>query len=104
TGYGLGQSMIATGLWMAPGGVMMMLISPFGGKLIDARGPKFALATGALVISAGYAAALALMGSAWGLLIVVVIVSTGVALAYGAMPALIMRAVPVSETAAANGF
>lgn len=27
TGYGLGQSMLAAGLWMAPGGIMMMIVS-----------------------------------------------------------------------------
>ncbi|MEV1025738.1 MFS transporter [Streptomyces sp. NPDC050264] len=104
TGYGLGQSMLAAGLWIAPGGVMMMIISPFGGKLINARGPKFALICGALVIAAGYGIALPLMGTAWGLMIVGIVINSGVALAYGSMPALIMSAVPVSETAAANGF
>ncbi|MEW2220229.1 MFS transporter [Streptomyces sp. NPDC006990] len=104
TGYGLGQSMLATGLWMAPGGVMMMIVSPLGGKLINARGPKPALVCGALVISAGYGLSLALMGSAWGLMVVGIVINSGVGLAYGAMPALIMSSVPLSETAAANGF
>ncbi|MFJ8866113.1 MFS transporter [Streptomyces sp. NPDC102473] len=104
TGYGLGQSMLAAGLWMAPGGVMMMIVSPLGGKLINARGPKIALVLGALVISLGYGLSLVLMGSAWGLMIVGIVINSGVGLAYGAMPALIMSSVPLSETAAANGF
>ncbi|MFE6165026.1 MFS transporter, partial [Streptomyces sp. NPDC056486] len=104
TGYGLGQSMLAAGLWMAPGGVMMMIISPLGGKLINSRGPKVALICGALVMAVGYGIALPLMGTAWGLMIVGIVINSGVALAYGSMPALIMSAVPVSETAAANGF
>ncbi|KAA0913990.1 MFS transporter [Streptomyces apricus] len=104
TGYGLGQSMLAAGLWMAPGGIMMMLVSPLGGKLTDARGPKFTLVCGILVIAAGYGLSLALMGSAWGLMLVLMVTSSGVGLAYGAMPALIMSSVPLSETAAANGF
>ncbi|MEV0096896.1 MFS transporter [Streptomyces sp. NPDC050738] len=104
TGYGLGQSMLAAGLWMAPGGLMMMIISPLGGKLTDARGPKFTLIAGVLVIAGGYGLSLGLMGSAWGLMLVTMVISGGVGLAYGAMPALIMSAVPISETAAANGF
>ncbi|MEU8950203.1 MFS transporter [Streptomyces sp. NPDC048489] len=104
TGYGLGQSMLAAGLWMAPGGIMMMFVSPLGGKLTDARGPKFTLISGVLVIAAGYGLALALMGTAWGLMLVGIVVNSGVGLAYGAMPALIMSSVPLSETAAANGF
>ncbi|MCF4136025.1 MFS transporter [Streptomyces sp. Tue 6430] len=104
TGYGLGQSMLATGLWMAPGGIMMMFVSPLGGKLTNARGPKFTLVCGALVIAAGYGLSMALMGSAWGLMVVGIVINSGVGLAYGAMPALIMSSVPLSETAAANGF
>lgn len=104
TGYGLGQSMLAAGLWMAPGGIMMMIVSPFGGKLTDARGPKFTLISGVLVIAAAYGLGILLMGSAWGLMLFLMVSSSGVGLAYGAMPALIMSAVPASETAAANGF
>ncbi|WP_406096166.1 MFS transporter [Streptomyces sp. NBC_01013] len=104
TGYGLGQSMLQAGLWMAPGGIMMMIVSPFGGKLTDARGPKFTLISGVLVIAAAYGIGMLLMGSAWGLMLFLMVSSSGVGLAYGAMPALIMSSVPVSETAAANGF
>ncbi|MFI9027995.1 MFS transporter [Streptomyces sp. NPDC053560] len=104
TGHGLGQSMLAAGLWMAPGGIMMMLVSPLGGKLTDARGPKFTLICGALVIAAGYGLSMALMGTAWGMMLFAIVINSGVGLAYGSMPALIMSAVPQSETAAANGF
>ncbi|MEU1458208.1 MFS transporter [Streptomyces avermitilis] len=104
TGYGLGQSMLASGLWMAPGGIMMMIVSPFGGKLTDARGPKFTLICGVLVIALGYGLSLALMGSAGGLMLVGMVINSGVGLAYGSMPALIMSSVRLSETAAANGF
>ncbi|MFD9128885.1 MFS transporter [Kitasatospora sp. NPDC059571] len=104
TGYGLGRSMQATGLWMAPSGLMMMLVSPLGAKLSAARSPKVTLALGSLVIAVGYGSSMALLGSAWGLLVVTCICSTGVALAYGAMPALIMGAVPQSATASANSF
>ncbi|WP_327171504.1 MFS transporter [Streptomyces sp. NBC_01336] len=104
TGYGLGQSMLQAGLWMAPGGIMMMIVSPLGGKLTDARGPKFTLISGVLVIAAAYGLGILLMGSAWGLMLFLMVSSSGVGLAYGAMPALIMSAVPASETAAANAF
>ncbi|MEV4673303.1 MFS transporter [Actinomadura sp. NPDC049382] len=104
TGYGLGQSMLAAGLWMAPAGIVMMLVSPVGGKITNVRGPKFTLVIGILVVAAGYGASLGLMGAAWGLMVGLMIINCGVGLAYGAMPALIMSSVPLSETAAANGF
>ncbi|MFD7284772.1 MFS transporter [Streptomyces sp. NPDC059863] len=104
TGYGLGQSILASGLWMAPGGVMMMIVSPLGGKLTNACGPKVTLLGGALLIAAGYGLSLALMGSAWGIMLAIMVINSGVGLAYGSMPALIMSSVPLSETAAANSF
>jgi MFS family permease len=103
-GYGLGQSMLGMGLWMMPAGLMMMVVSPLGARLSAARGPKTTLVAGALVMAVGYGVALGLMHHTWGLLIVNVIYSTGVGLAYGAMPALILAAVPRSESAAANSF
>ena len=102
TGYGLGQDMLQMGLWMAPGGFAMMLVAPFGAKISHRRGPKVTLALGATVIALGYLAAVFLMGSTWGVLVSVSVISSGVGLAYGAMPALIMGSVPVSETGSAN--
>ena len=39
---------------MAPGGLMMMLLAPVGGRLTAARGPKVTLFAGTLVIALGY--------------------------------------------------
>ncbi|MFI9595334.1 MFS transporter [Nonomuraea sp. NPDC052265] len=99
-----GRSMLAAGLWMAPSGLMMMLVSPLGARLSAARGPKVTLIAGSLVMAVGYGSSMGLLGSAWGMLVVTCVCSLGVGLAYGAMPALIMGAVPRSETAAANSF
>ncbi|MFD9681836.1 MFS transporter [Rhodococcus sp. NPDC059969] len=104
TGYGMGQSMLAMGLWMAPPGFVMMAVSPLGARLSAVRGPKFTLITGALVLALGYGSSMLLMGSTWGLVIVACIANAGISLAYGSMPALIMGAVPPSATAAANSF
>lgn len=82
----------------------MMVLAPLGARLTAARGPKITLGAGNLVIALGYACALPLMGTTVGLLVVTLICNTGVGLAYGAMPALIMGAVPRSETASANSF
>lgn len=104
TGYGLGQSVLAAGLWLAPAGLMMLILSPVGGRLSDARGPKFTLVLGISIVAVGYILGLAGMGSTWGILLTGLVVNSGIAFAYGAMPAIIMDAVPRSETAAANSF
>ena len=104
TGYGLGQSMVAAGMCMAPGGFVMMLVSPYGAKLSKARGPKTSLIVGAAIVGIGYVALLGLTHSVWEIILGACIVTAGIGFAYAAMPALIMSAVPVTETAAANAL
>jgi MFS family permease len=104
TGFGLGQSMLASGLVMGPSGLVMLLTAPFSAKISKTRGPKVTLMLGALVVAAGYGVGSVLMSSVWELVLVSLLIGAGIGLAYGAMPALIMSAVPVSETAAANSF
>ncbi|MCW2881725.1 MAG: hypothetical protein JWQ95_5825 [Sphaerisporangium sp.] len=104
TGYGLGLSLVQAGLCLAPGGLVMMLLSPFSARVSRRWGPKVALLLGTVVIAVGYAATLGLMHSAVQVVIGSSIIAAGVGLAYSAMPALIMTSVPPSETAAANGL
>lgn len=104
TGHGLGQSMVAMGLWMAPGGLAMMAVSPLSGRLIGTRGAKPTLVIGALVMTAGYASTLLLIGSTWGIMVAAAVTFAGVGLAYGAMPSLILASVPYSEMGSANSF
>ncbi|MEU8269780.1 MFS transporter [Sphaerisporangium sp. NPDC049002] len=104
TGYGLGLSLVEAGLCLAPGGLVMMLLSPLSARVSRRWGPKVALLLGTVVIAAGYAATLGLMHSAWQVVIGSSVIAAGVGLAYAAMPALIMTSVPASETAAANGL
>lgn len=104
TGYGLGQSMLGMGLWMAPTGLAMMAVSGPGARLSARFGARTTLMTGALVMAAGYAAASLLMGSPWGVAVSAAVISAGVGLAFGAMPALIMGAVPADQKAASNAF
>ena len=104
TGYGLGQSMLATGLWLAPGGLAMMVTSPIAARVAARRGPRFTLVTGAVIIALSYTAGLVLLAAPWQIMLLNVVVAVGVGFAYASMPALINAAVPVSETAAANGI
>jgi MFS family permease len=104
TGYGLGQSMLAVGLVMAPNGLVMMATAPLSARISRTRGPKVTLMAGAVVVAAGYGLSIVLMSALWQLVLVSSVIGAGVGLAYGAMPALVMGAVPVSETAAANSL
>ncbi|MGP4014517.1 MFS transporter [Saccharopolyspora sp. 5N708] len=104
TGYGLGQTMLVVGLVMSPSGLVMMAMAPVSARISKAKGPKVTLMLGAFVVAIGYGLGTALMSEVWQLVLVSSVIGAGIGLAYGAMPALIMAAVPVAETAAANSL
>ncbi|WP_416563459.1 MFS transporter [Nocardia testacea] len=104
TGYGLGMSMVAAGLALAPSGCVMMLLSPVSARISARFGAELTLGVGAAVIGLGYLCAAAMMDTVWQIMFASILVAGGVGLAYAAMPALIMGAVPITETAAANGL
>ena len=104
TGYGLGQSILAAGLWMAPGGLMMMVFAPVSGSLITSVGAKKTLMAGATVLGAGYLVGLVLMDAPWQLLVASCVASAGVGIGYAAMPTLILDSVPGREAGAAVGL
>ncbi|WP_225825452.1 MFS transporter [Streptomyces naphthomycinicus] len=103
TGYGLGLSIVATGLCLLPGGVTMLLFSPLSARISAARGPRVTLALGAAVIACGYALRIADSRDLWMIILGATVVATGTTLAYSALPTLILRAVPAAQTASANG-
>lgn len=103
TGYGLGLSIVATGLCLLPGGVTMLLFSPLSARISTARGPRVTLALGAAIIACGYAVRIADSRDLWMIILGATVVATGTTLAYSALPTLILRAVPAGQTASANG-
>jgi MFS family permease len=103
TGFGLGQTILQAGLWMAPGGLMMMLFAPVSSRLITTVGARVTLAVGATVISAGYVVALALMDAPWQLMVASLVASAGVGIGYAAMPTLILDNVPPHEAGSGVG-
>ncbi|MFJ8958305.1 MFS transporter [Lentzea sp. NPDC102401] len=104
TGHGLGQSLLVTGLVLVPSGLVMMATSPIAARISNARGPRTTLILGTLVVAFGYGAGIFMLTAVWQLVIISAVIGAGIGLGYGAMPALIMGAVPTSETAAANSL
>ncbi|WP_033320489.1 MFS transporter [Streptomyces yerevanensis] len=104
TGYGLGKSMLMVGLVLAPQGLVMMVMSAVSASVTKAKGPKTTLMLGAVIVAAGYSLSLVMMSEIWQIVLIACVIGAGVGFAYGAMPALIMGAVPPSETAAANSL
>lgn len=104
TGYGFGLSVIFAGLLMVPSGLAMVVFAPVSGAMINRYGGRITLITGGLVMAVSYVARVYLSGNLTALVIGSTLVSIGTAIAYAAMPTLIMASVPITETASANGL
>lgn len=104
SGYGLGQTLLEAGLWMAPGGLVMMAFSPVSGRLISVLGARVTLMIGASVLGSGYLVAVFLTAEPWQLLLASCITSAGVGIGYAAMPTLILESVPLTEAGSAVGI
>jgi MFS family permease len=104
SGHGFGLDPVAAGLAMIPSGLAMVVFSPVSGALINRYGGKATLITGSAIMAAAYIGRVFFSDSIAAVIIGSTIVSIGSAVAYAAMPSLIMANVPITETASANGL
>ncbi|MHA7126758.1 MFS transporter [Janibacter indicus] len=104
TGYGLGLDALHAGLWMAPSAAAFGLLAPISGWVTRRFGPELAIGAGGAIMAISYLARIPFSHSIGLVVLGTITVTVGTALAYSALPTLIMRSVPVTETAAANGL
>ncbi|MFC8045403.1 MFS transporter [Nocardia sp. NPDC057353] len=104
TGYGFGLSVLAAGLCMMPAGLMMVVFAPVSARMIGRIGAKYTLMIGTGLLAVAYVGRALLNGSVPLIIGGAMFVVVGTAIAYAAMPMLIMGSVPITETASANGL
>ncbi|MCC4909382.1 MFS transporter [Microbacterium sp. cx-59] len=104
TGAGFGLSLLAASLVVMPSGLVMMVLSPFSGRLARTVGPQLLLVLGAISLVVAYGFTLLFSSEVWHIVVANIIIGVGIGFGYAAMPMLIMRSVPQSETGASNGL
>lgn len=104
TGYGLGASLLITGLCIAPGGLFALFTPPLASRLIGQRGARMSMAIGGIIIATGYAVVLVDRATVWPLIAASAITTIGVGFCFAAAPKLIMDNVPREDTGQANGL
>ncbi|GAA1846725.1 MFS transporter [Pseudonocardia ailaonensis] len=104
SGYGSGMSLLAAGVVLLPIGAAMLVFSSASALISRVRGPRTTLVLGTLVLAGGNIGCGFAGGSVAMLVTMAAVASIGATLAYSALPLLIMRAVPETETAAANSL
>lgn len=104
TGYGHELTSLQAGLVMIPTSLTMVVLAPVSARITRIFSAKITLIAGAGLMGFGYVSRIFFHDTVLLIAIAAVIVAAGTAIAFAAMPLLIMGAVPDTETAAANGL
>lgn len=104
SGSGFGLSMLAASFVIMPAGLVMMVISPLSGWLERTIGPRPLFTGGAVAIMLAYVFVVLWSSEVWHIFVANVFIGVGIGFTFAAMPMIIMRSVPASETGASNGL
>ena len=103
TGYGFGATVLeASVIFLLPGAFAGFLTALASGRYIDRFGGRRVLMVGAGIGVAGFAMLAFAHSAAWQVITAGILINAYISLAYGALPALVVREVEAGETGVAT--
>lgn len=103
-GYGFGASIARSGLMLLPSGVTMFAVGMFVGTLTRRFGGKVLVVVGSVIGSAAMAMFAFAHAQEWEIFVATGVLGVGFGLAFSAMAANVVAAVPSGETSVATGM
>jgi EmrB/QacA subfamily drug resistance transporter len=103
-GYGFGASITVSGLMLLPSSVTMFVTSLFAGRLTRALGGRVLVVAGCVTGCASMVILAFAHAHEWEIFLSNAIMGVGFGLAFSAMSALVVSAVPPSQTGVASGM
>jgi MFS family permease len=103
-GYGFGASVTASGLFLLPSSLIMLVAGPMSGRLGARHGSKLPLALGTVFASAGYFFLAFLHGAKVDIYVGSLLLGLGIGLAFAATANLMVEAVPQEVTGVASAI
>jgi EmrB/QacA subfamily drug resistance transporter len=103
-GYGFGASITRSGLMLLPSAITMFAVGMFAGRLARRLGGKVLVVAGCLIGSVAMSILAFAHGQERDIYLASAIMGVGFGLAFSAMSALVVAAVPSSQTGAASGM
>ncbi|MGO8961825.1 MAG: MFS transporter [Streptosporangiaceae bacterium] len=103
-GYGFGASITRSGLMLLPSAITMFTVGMFAGRLARNLGGKVLVIGGCLIGSLAMAILAFAHAQQWEIYLSTAIMGVGFGLAFAAMSALVVAAVPPSQTGVASGM
>ncbi len=103
-GYGFGASITRSGLMLLPATITMFAVGMSVGRLARRLGGKVLVIAGCLIGSVAMAVLAFAHGYEWEIYLSTALMGIGFGLAFSAMAALVVAAVPTSQTGVASGM
>ncbi len=103
-GYGFGASITRSGLMLLPSAATMFVVGMFAGRLARLLGGKVLVVAGCLIGAVAMAILAFAHAYVWEIYLSSAIMGVGFGLAFSAMSALVVAAVPASQTGVASGM
>jgi EmrB/QacA subfamily drug resistance transporter len=103
-GYGFGASITLSGLMLLPSTITMFITGLFAGRLAQALGGKVLVIAGCVIGCVAMAILAFAHAHEWEIFVSNGIMGVGLGLAFSAMSALVVAAVPISQTGVASGM
>jgi EmrB/QacA subfamily drug resistance transporter len=103
-GYGFGASITQSGLMLLPATITMLVTGMFAGRLAGRFGGKALVIAGCLIGAAAMGIIAFAHGLEWHIYLANGLMGIGFGLAFAAMSALVVAAVPVTQTGVATGM
>jgi EmrB/QacA subfamily drug resistance transporter len=103
-GYGFGASITQSGLILLPASITMFVVGQYSGRLTTRYGGRMLIITGSLIGAASMTMIAFAHDSRWEIYLASAVMGVGLGLAFTAMSALIVLAVPSDQTGVASGM
>jgi EmrB/QacA subfamily drug resistance transporter len=104
TGFGFGATVTQAGLFLLPSSAVMLFAGPGAGWLGARFGSRLPLLIGIALVMVGFVQLAVLHDAHWHIYLNSIITGAGIGLSFAAMAALIVDAVPQSQTGVASGM
>jgi EmrB/QacA subfamily drug resistance transporter len=103
-GYGFGASITRSGLMLLPSGATMIVVGLFAGSLTRRIGGKVMVVAGCLIGCVSMAMFAFAHSQEWEIYVATGVLGIGFGLAFSAMSAIVVSAVPAQQTSVATGM
>jgi MFS family permease len=104
TGFGFGASVVASGLYLLPSTITMMLVGMAAGPISARFGSKAAAVVGSACSAAAFGLIAAAHDHPYDMLVSSALMGIGIGLAFAALGNIVVQAVPAYQTGAAGGM